>query len=498
MEPQQSLFPPPNLPLLLSGETLYSWCGHVHLWNGNSHVMQTSRQLFGAPHAALLHDFPAFLNRLQEKTEGLLPPSRQIALAHTLLGYFLAFESEEFGEDLLTRTCTGNYPQLKYKLGIPASRVGASHPLKYCRKCLSEDLAAYGRGYWHLSHQFPSAFICHRHTLPLCFVRSENSPVHLRTWLLPEYSHSVEKAATLNKVQEERLLKLAQFSIAAAAEMPGTLNERELAWTYQSRIREKGMLTSRGSLKLKVLNRMVRDYYAGLEQLPGLEILYSLQSETGGFVGSIARKRPKAGHPLKHLLLASLLFDSWPSFMERYRQVQDTTPDWLSPPAPEASPPSDQRINRFTRLVRERDMSLRQAAKSVGISVTTATQWAKRHELDYTRRTQTLDEKLLGTVRTKLRKGALKKTIVATTSISLVSLNRLLAAEPELAQAWQTARFRIERKKYRRNWLSLIEAHPGIPVKQLRKIPGNGYQWLYRHDHHWLTFHLPGLFHSSS
>lgn len=75
---------------MLQSETLYSWCGRVHRWNGNANALNTSRALFGTPYAALLHDFPARLDQLNQRTFRLLGLSASIALEHTLLGYFLA------------------------------------------------------------------------------------------------------------------------------------------------------------------------------------------------------------------------------------------------------------------------------------------------------------------------------------------------------------------------------------------------------------------------
>ena len=86
--------PPPNLPILYPEETLYSWCAQVHAWNGNPSVLNTSKQLFGSPYSGLLHDFPANLKVLHEKTFGLLPDSIDLALNHTLLGYYLPFHEK--------------------------------------------------------------------------------------------------------------------------------------------------------------------------------------------------------------------------------------------------------------------------------------------------------------------------------------------------------------------------------------------------------------------
>lgn len=494
MELYKSLFPPPNLPLLLPDETLYSWCGHVHTWNSNASVIQTSKQLFNNRYAALLHDFPSFLGPLIEKTGSTFNCSNDLALKNTLLGYFLAFQKTDLSHEILETIHHNNYPSLKYKLGLIASGIGANHPLKHCHQCLSEDIAQFGRGYWHLSHQFPSTFVCLKHKQPLNILRIKSSPVHLRSWLLPETVKETERLRLTHDEHIYRLMTLANFSSAVAQQPPGAFDGQTLAWLYQGQLKKKGLLTERGSLKIKQINELVAEYYIGLDQLPEFQILHSLKLETGGFIGSIARKKPKRGHPFKHLLFINFLFDHPKEFLTAYQEATNEPPHWLKP-APLAKPkPKDPRINELLTLVREQGNSLTHAAQLVGISVTTATQWAKKHGLAYTPRTKTLNPELLEKVTAEIKNGTPKKAIVETTRISLVSLNRLLFADKKLNAAWQGATFNKKQKKYRLAWIALTKGRLGVPVKQLRSIPGNGYIWLYRHDREWLSQHLPGLF----
>ena len=103
MQQSQGGFPWPisNLPSLLPGETLYSWAGFVHGWNSNTDVRITSQSLFGAPYAALLHDFPSFLNTLDERVNHQMGPPRKLALENTLLGYFLVVRDAESAADIM-------------------------------------------------------------------------------------------------------------------------------------------------------------------------------------------------------------------------------------------------------------------------------------------------------------------------------------------------------------------------------------------------------------
>jgi hypothetical protein len=98
---------------------------------------ETSRPLFGAPRR-LLHYFPSHLNAPVELTQRVLGSPCDLALQHTLLGYFLPTLSQEVATDILMSVQAGAESHLKFKLGIPASRVGGHHPLKGCARCFDE------------------------------------------------------------------------------------------------------------------------------------------------------------------------------------------------------------------------------------------------------------------------------------------------------------------------------------------------------------------------
>lgn len=486
--------PPPNLPLLLPDQLLYDWCGRVHRWNGNTDVRDTSRQLFAAPYAALQHDFPAHLGELASRTNGTLASTADLALRHTLLGYYLPFLPSESARELLAGAIHGATPHLKFQLGLPASRLGADHPLKGCNDCFAEDEAGENLPYWRLWHQFPSALVCARHRRGLVVAVDSKTPVHRRDWILPR--SGPQRTWTELAVPEGKmdiLVKLASFSDEVARLAPGALDGETLAMAYQSSLMDKSFLTSAGNLRIDALVPFVREYFHGLEELPGLHVLRSIRSEWPGLVGTLARKSPRPGHPLKHLLLMVLLFETWQDFLARYDRVSHDTPGWCEPRPSSAPTPRDPRINTFVALINNRKLSVRAAAGELGVSVTTGVRWATLENIPFTRRTKTLDPKLLDRVRKLLRRGLPKTEVIAKSSISSVSLNRMISSEPHLRQQWLDACETITRAQNRKRFLALIRRHPGAPVKALRQMPGNGYDWLYRHDRQWLAEHLPSL-----
>lgn len=490
------LLPPiSNLPILLPEETLYSWCGAVHMWNGNTSALQTSRQLFGSPYSALLHDFPSRLIQLGERTDSLLGSSRTLALRHTLLGYFLPWIGKEPGQEIINSIETGSAPHLKMQLGITASRVGGLHPLKGCLECFNEDEEQFGRAYWHLSQQCPSTMVCIKHRSPLHVVRHEKTPVHRRGWILPRSGLPKDWApvdiASTNQL--EILIRLAQFSAQAIQSSPASFTPERLAITYQLALEAKGILTKGGSLRGPQLDALVQATYDGLQGLRGFSALRTISGPAPNVAASLSRKRPRKGHPFKHLLVITMLFDRWEDFVCSYGEAEKAIDSRtrIEPAGDSLANQSDR--DSFLRLMKEQGLSATAASQRIGVTTTTGVTWAKAHGLTVSSRPKNLNAHLLEQVRSLLATGTSKQEIRQTTGISEPSLNRLIASEPEVAQAWRCARFRATRDLHRKNFLALLQTHKGVPIKVVRQLPENGYAWLYRNDKPWLKESLPIL-----
>jgi transposase len=487
------LLPPPNLPSLQPGETLYSWSGFVHARNAVLDPRELSRRLFGAPYAALLHDFPAHLDGFDVRLAGALGSPRDLALSRTLLGYFLPSLAPQVAADVLSRTRVSAYSTIKFKLGIPASRVGGSHPLKACCSCISEDEVSLGRAYWHIEHQFPSTLVCVKHERMLRWVQVDITPVHQRGWILPtlglprKWLELPEPPAS----QLGKLVTLARHSSAWAQLAPAILDNQQLSRAYQAAMRANGWVTAGGNLRLRDLTASVKEHFQGLDSLPGLASLAAIRDDWPGLVGTLARTAPRSGHPLKHLLLISMLYPDWTAFLRAYEDAVEPAP------APKQEASDDQAataasMSAFAALVKA-GRSLTSAATEVGVSTSTGVRWAKVLGLPYTARAKSLKPQILDAVRACLRRGATKEEVCRTCAISAVSLNRLLSSEPALAEEWRKARTATARAENRAQFLQAIRSHPGWTVKQLRQLQGNGYMWLYRHDREWLLQNLPSM-----
>ena len=475
------------LPVLHENQTLYSWCGLTHALNGGTCVRTTSTMLFGAPYAALSHDFPSRLIFLEKSTGGTLGHLRAVALRNTLLGYYLAIVRRPRAEQVLGLLRTGAIPHLKMLLGITASRVGGNHPLKGCERCFAEDEASRGWAYWHIEHQLPSVFVCARHHRPLSVARDTVTPVHRRYWLLPRNVHLCiwEEIQIPNDSAMDCLLRLATDSHQLMQLPPATLEPDQLTRGYQHLLRDSGLATRNGNLRTNRLVSLIKHRYRGLEDLPGLAPLKAIDDQWPGLAASLSRRASRPGHPLKHLLLVGAITDSWTQFIDVCRP-KTVASEVAAPPFVQEVTTAG-RLEQFKELVTVHGKSLAAASHTIGVSKTTGTLWAKKLKIAYVSRGRPVAMRTEARIRRRLEKGDSISDIATDTGVSMTTVYRIVGSDPSISEKRKAATFTNQQAAARRNFSNACRTQSDSPLSSIRARPGNSYMWLYRNDHQWLA-----------
>ena len=477
---------PANLPLLLPNQTLYSWCGQTHLLNCGTSSLQTSQQLFDAPYTALCHDFPANLQVLTQRTWGQLGSTREIALRHTLLGYFLTTIDGKEAERIIGLITDGAVPSLKLRLGITASRAGGFHPLKLCSDCAREEQERLGYSYWHIEHQYPSSFVCLTHSRPLSYLQDIATPVHRRCWMTPTDIKNCSLAEIRVPSDTAMLIlsRLARDSMELAKLPPGSVSPARAASGYLRLLHQRGLATRDGNLQTWQLVSLIRERYRDLDSLPLMSPLASVEGDWPSLAASHPRRKPRREHPLKHLLLVGAIADSWDEFVLACEEGR------------ESAAAAQQRCShleknedfiQFKQLVIEEKLSISRASKSVGVTRTTGTRWAKRLGIPYVRQSSSVTPTIVGEIRRQLAKGKRVSTIATSTGVSPAFLNRILNADERLKDSRNSVAFSRRRLIARTKFSRLCKKNKSLPLCELKKLPGNGYAWLYRNDRPWLS-----------
>jgi hypothetical protein len=262
------------LPTFLPGETLYSWCCRYHRLSGNGYAADTSLQLFGSQTAGLLHDFPSHLATFVERTHNECGDVKALAYSHTLFGFYAIFLTDEIAEQLIVNMAGESVDRLKFRLGLPASRLGAGHPLKACRTCVQEDVANAGIAYWHLAHQLPGILVCRKHGEVLMESSVKTKTVRRLQWVLPEDVEADQWCASVKIPAKVALTleKIARFANALEAIPDSHLDQAILRHTYLAATKRHGWLTQAGFIRISALREAFTTYAHGLDAVPRLSI----------------------------------------------------------------------------------------------------------------------------------------------------------------------------------------------------------------------------------
>ena len=500
MEPQQigstsEIFTsyPAFLPLITEGETLFSWAARYHRLSGNSLANQSSIQLFGDRRAGLRHDFPSHLQKLADITQGQIGNAETLAYERTLFGFFAPFQDAQGASNVLTQMRGSSVKKVKSALGLLPSRLGAFFPLKSCQDCIRDDLKKYSVSRWHLEHQWPSVWLCRKHNKMLQALKREFQSRDLRQWLLPEDIKDGEwtRVAISLSALKSKLLWIADLSAHISKLRDIYFDNQLLRYTYLLRAKERGWLFTDGSVKLALVRQLFQKYYLGIEVIPGFDIVHSAQAEQGGMLSLLMRQYDWRRHPVKHLLLIAFLFESVAEFDATFERVRQTHAHGGTDALEEMI--GEEWKFELKRLVEFERRSLSGAALAIGIPLCVAIRVAKQEGIEYLRRTHVLDATLKEKIRKMIIEGLGREEILLESGIKKTLLREFMSRDPSLRDAWRIKDFERRRENYRTNFLELIDRYRGIPVKSLRKKPGNGVSWLHRNDREWLTENLPHM-----
>ena len=229
--------------------------------------------------------------------------------------------------------------------------------------------------------------------------------------------------------------------------------------------------------------------YSGLDVIPSLEFIASAGGNSGGFVGAATRQSEGIPHPAKHLLLAMFLFDSWTRFAEANQYVSAALQEDRETDLIGIRMESRDDLLELIKLGR----SVNAAAKIVGTPVSQAIRLLNQRGITYQRRPRIVGTKTETRLISLLSRGASRKEISGKLKVRPSFIKDYLAKHPSLKAQWQAASLSIERSKHRSQFLNALKENPGLPIKRIRRLQENGFQWLYNNDRGWLQEQLPAI-----
>lgn len=194
-------------------------------------------------------------------------------------------------------------------------------------------------------------------------------------------------------------------------------------------------------------------------------------------------------HPLRHLALATWLFDSAETFLEQYHATlrpgfagQPTRPTELASAGRDVH---DERQGQLVALL-DAGVPVSRAARAVGVDTNTGMAWAASHGIETPRRPKVLKPEVRSKLLRLLKRGVSKESVAAAGKVSVQTITNFLRTEVGLHQTWKEAQFAGAKRRSRRRWLRYVTANPHSGVKAARLAEPAVYAWLYRNDRDWL------------
>jgi hypothetical protein len=484
------LFPDACSPVIFEDESIYSWCSRFHRLNSGFNARATSRLLFGHPTEALRHDFPCRLETLHQKTRGNLGRLPDMLRQRTLFGFHAAFLPDDVSHEIQAYLLKGRGSSARSKLGLARAGLGGMSPLKFCAACVEEQLKSSGVAWWRVSHQLPSSFMCEIHGDWLHSHEIESRRGVLQGFYLPCLPSAPHSRAQGMPACRAPLVTLGYWGQFVRAREGLRLDDATLRDGYLLQARARGWLAFDGSVRLQQLRDTFVGYYQEGLALFGRAFLGDIAGANAGFLGPLFRQAPSRRHPLKHLLLMGFLFDSPEEFVEILRQVQSVRSDGGD--AAIQSLLQDTANQLALRVAAGESVS--RAATSLGIPVAIAARRLVKRGVQL----KNARPRIVGTDKEKelcemLLQGRPRKAIAQSLGLRSAFIKDFLATRPELKAAWETAHFHNQRELHRQQFASVLQQYPGLPIKKIRLMPGNGFQWLYNNDIEWLREVLPAI-----
>lgn len=483
----------------LPGETLFSLISRHHFFWGHPLSSRTCLQFYGHARAGSQHDFPSRLSRFEELTQGRYGNADTIARQHTLLAYYAPFLRESELRNAIATMSGDSVSHLKFRLGILTSRFRANHPLKACPTCMQEDRVDFGWAYWHIDHQYPGVWICPKHGQLLRESILKATGVERFLWHLPTENQfrevSTESLTAIHDVHPE-FLSLSRLVLGLVN--PGsehTIDTSHLHELYKSEMARRGWLTQAGSCRMPEIAAHFLEHVQPLRILPELSALPSTVTESVTQLGRLLRPPRSGTHPLRHLVLIRCLFGSAEVFLSAYYKLLTQTlivpnEDAISMGDVGGDQP-DPRHAQLFNLVSIQNLSMRMAAKTVGVDVGTAIAWATKAGLSASRRPKKLTDEIRRQAISELQKGHDKIVVAKNANVSVVTVTKLLLSEIGLQVAWYRVRLLHAQTTARRKWLTAIQQYDYLGIKYIRALDPAVYAWLYRNDRAWLDAHKP-------
>lgn len=471
-----------QLPTPLPDETLHSLVSRYHLLTANRRDADTLAQLFGNRHGIPASVLPSHLGNLQKATGQSAAGLEEIRDACTLFPYFRAFAPIPRARLLWEAMQSANGGGMAMNSGLPRAGVAAPSTPQFCPACVEFDRKNYGISYWHRSHQAPGVLVCHLHPDHWLLRRRPTGSDTLRHALYLPREATAEVFPETQGAPPTPIIRLAVLTHDLLNANLSPLDPTAVIHVYRGRLAALGLTTPNGRLRQGAVHERFHAQYATLPTYDPFRALGIRRRSDSDWLASLLRGSRNGTHPVKHLLLIGWLFGDLGGFLQVLRKPRPTS--CRTPEGAQGREDGDQ-DETLRQLLEKEGFSLSEAARRMGVSVTTAQVRAAALGIETSRRRKRTTAEMDQGILKALGEGAAVEQAAERFGVSVTTVYRVLRSAPELRAVLKAKREDQERAKRRERVRDILEGNAEISITEFRRDHPDQYTWFYRHDWRW-------------
>lgn len=292
-------------PRPYNDETFYSLCARYSQRMAFFGKQVVQDYVFGNIYFVPSFEFPSQLDAIVAR----LPPSH----THTAEDFIIHNSSWPFysrfmikeRQQVVLQIIRSESGSSVHHLGTVASKIGLPKMLRYCPKCIEQDLLNYKEAYWHRIHQLPGIFVCpiHRGFLKNSTVTRVLNGIHT-----PQAKYCID--LSFEPIDENNIAHQTQLWLAVEAKwLLEHYNSNESILTVRSRyisvLKRLGLANSGNEIHPgEVLQLFRQKFDDQLLETLGCQLIGG--RENNWVVRSI-RRAGSLGQPIYHLLIMKCL-----------------------------------------------------------------------------------------------------------------------------------------------------------------------------------------------
>lgn len=296
------------IPEIYEDELLYSVIARYKQMCGIQSMTSLLKDVYGkkVKHISMI---------LPQHTEILLmnmPPNHRITATeiihnHTLYPYYTAFLNGEKRDYVYNNMLVGKDKSIEILIGITAWTIKSNRYLKYCPKCIQEQVERDGEGRWNRIWQIPGVLFCDKHDEYLR--ESQVLALDIRDrYMCADYLQDKVSQSGNNRVNERyrdlnrNYIRLVRLLLNNKWDAKNPIHFKDY---YIDILRQKGFASKTGHIYMNDLIESFQTYYTN-DYLNLMQSELDINSQSA-WLRLFIRDTQKNRHPLRHLLLIQFL-----------------------------------------------------------------------------------------------------------------------------------------------------------------------------------------------